>query len=195
MPVPMSLRHLAFQTRSGDDPEETFTSSAFQRQVSDLGSCTRRGLNSHCSAKADLGFLVYLRQQCSSNLPVSLRHFTTDNFGDDNQNDQKKTPRLSLGTGGLTAALRGRPMSGHVRFGASLRMPIRRPMRFSLLSPVSCCLPGHVGRDKVNVRIVSDSRPLISGPSVDRSSRPPCRCVAGNQPLQVPPDRDVPVCP
>ena len=68
-------------------------------------------------------------------------------------------------------ALRATPMSGRVRFNASHGVSIDRPRRFFLLMSVSWSSLRHTGRDAINVRIVSGSSSLMSGPSSGR----PCR--------------------
>lgn len=165
---------------------------SFERQVP---SETCRTIYFGWSAGVALGILAHLRLQCNSNLRFRLRHFTTDNFGDDLQNDQKKTPRLSRGTGVLSDAFKQRPMSGRVRFSISFRMTIAWLIKFFHLSSVSCFLLEYVDRDTANVRIVSGSNPLMSGPFARRASQDPYRYAAESLHPQVQPDRDVPACP
>lgn len=72
----------------------------------------------------------------------------------------------------------------------------RRPANeFFLLLPMSCCRSSQVDRDTINVRIVSGSRPIMSGPSAGRSSQHPCQSVANSLHPQARPDRDVPAYP
>lgn len=72
-------------------------------------------------------------------------------------------------------------MSGRVRFGASLGMSSDRPRKIFPLLPVSWSAPRPAGQDKVNVRFVSDSSPIMSGLFAGRSCRPLCQPAAANQ--------------
>ena len=61
----------ALHTSAASCPQETFTISAVERQVTERSSRTARGLTAYYSAKGDLAPLFKIGRPCAGYLPLS----------------------------------------------------------------------------------------------------------------------------